>query len=212
MSRYSTQDNIPRLKRQNLLAAKILSVLLYPTMIFFSLPIITTMGLHKESELVYRLLYIAPALSSIAIVYGVLHHMKKYLSNFSMDEDLHTLFERAITCMFMVMTSLVAIATLPDADSALYFKVGGSIIFLIGIFLLFAISTKIPTIRNPFVDGVEDFSRLHSLRDNTTHNVIESIIPLYTIYAAFATPAYIYRMFSKAKRYADKYGFEGGSY
>ncbi len=212
MSRYNVNDNIPRLKRQNLQAAKVLSALLYPTMIFFSLPVITTMGLHNQSGLMYRLLYIMPAFASVAIVEGVLYQTNRYLSNFEIGDDLKALFQRTMLCMLLVMFCLIAIAVLPDADSALWFKVGGSIIFLVGIFLLFTISTKIPEIRNPFVDGVEDFSRLHSLRNNTAHTIIEGIIPVYTIYAAFATPAYVYRMFSKAKKYADMYGFEDGSY
>lgn len=197
-------EKVSGLKRQNFVLAKILSLLLYPTMCYFIPPVIIASSIQKEPELLQRLLQISLICTSLFVVFAVLFHLKKYLSNFWMEKELITLIRQTRVCFTLEIFALIGLVIFTNENTFVISMVIATGSFFIGVFLLYLISSKIANTRNVFVEGVEDFSRLHIEKTNI---VVEHTIPLYGFYAAFATPWFLYRMFSKAEKYSNKYGF-----
>lgn len=210
------REKTHQLKRQNLILAKFLSGLIYPTMFIALIGFGFILIAFSQTDILKRILFILPSFIASGIFIAILYHLQKYLSNFILPVLLKSTIRWAVISLIAATIILPLSFMMEDKSIAGKMQIGAVIIYFAFACFMMRISRQIPETRGVFVEGVEDFTRLHLLPTNYNQSLTQNLLVRSTnanvLYVAVATPIYVFRMFSKAQKYAEKHRFEGEHY
>lgn len=190
------QQNVRLLKSQNLLLAKFLSAMIYPAMVVTIIGFCFVVIAFSEPKLSTRILLLSPSFVSGAVFLALLYHVKQYLSNFTPSPLLNSQILWAAGSLILALILFPLSFVLDDKSIAGKMQIGATLLYFAFAYFMVGLSKEIAETRGVFIDGVEDFSRLHLLptkyQQSLSQNLFVRITEARYLYIAVATPVYVF--------------------